>query len=142
MILKKEKVQEMFERYIKRKRYNQSHSSSSQDGLWSAGECSEAEKWLTLCGIDLSYFRIQNMIDGTRDPIAFDPASKKLWARIGVTIECTDEELKHLKELMNKDSDAAKEFLNKIVNERGYRSGESYLPYSTDDNPNVDDFVF
>ena len=63
-MVSRKKLEEMFARYIERKRYNQSVRSDSQDGLWSAGECAEAKKWLELFGVDLSYERIQSMIEG------------------------------------------------------------------------------
>ena len=55
MFISKDNLEKMFQRYIERKRYNQSVRSDSQDGIYSAGECNEAEKWLKLFGIDLSY---------------------------------------------------------------------------------------
>jgi len=72
MEIKRADVERMFKHYIERKRYNQSKDSCSQDGLYSAGECSEAEKWLKLCGVDLSYERIQEMVEGKREIRAFD----------------------------------------------------------------------
>ena len=63
-MMTREKLEEMFAHYIERKRYNQSVPSDSQDGLWSAGVCAEAKKWLEYFGVDLSYERIQPMIDG------------------------------------------------------------------------------
>lgn len=67
-----EKLQKMFEHYIERKRYNQNHNSCSQDAIWSGGECEEAKRWLTLFGVDLSYERIQSMIDGKQEVKVFD----------------------------------------------------------------------
>lgn len=52
----------MFERYIDRVMYNRSKPSNSQDGLYSAGECREAERWLSLFGVDTSYEHIENII--------------------------------------------------------------------------------
>lgn len=62
--VKKEALEEMFCHYIDRKRYNQENNSDSQNGLYSAGECAEAEKWLEMFGVDLGYSRIQWMVDG------------------------------------------------------------------------------
>lgn len=67
-----DKLQEMFEHYIQHKRINQAHPSDSQDGLWTAGECSEAEKWLELFGVDLGYSRIQPMVEGKMPPKVFE----------------------------------------------------------------------
>lgn len=55
-------VNAMFEHYVERKMYNQTQPSDSQDGLYSAGECREAERWLSLFGIDTSYERIHAII--------------------------------------------------------------------------------
>jgi hypothetical protein len=52
----------MWDHYISRKKYNQSVASDSQDGLYSAGECREAERWLKLLGMDTSYERVQAAI--------------------------------------------------------------------------------
>ena len=64
MFISKDNLEKMFQRYIERKRYNQSVRSDSQDGIYSAGECNEAEKWLRLFGVDLSYETIQPMVEG------------------------------------------------------------------------------
>lgn len=58
----RKKLEEMFAHYIDRKRCNQAHPSDSQDGLWSAGECNEAAKWLSMFGVDLSYETVQPMM--------------------------------------------------------------------------------
>lgn len=63
-MITEKKLEKMFEHYIARKKYNQESSSGSQDSLWSAGECEEAEKWLKCFGADLSYETIQPMISG------------------------------------------------------------------------------
>lgn len=60
----RKKLEEMFAHYIDRKRCNQAHPSDSQDGLWSAGECNEAAKWLSMFGVNLSYETVQPMIEG------------------------------------------------------------------------------
>ena len=65
-------VQEMFEHYIYRKRDNQMHPSDSQESLWAAGECQEAEKWLEQFGVNLDYDRIQPMVDGKTPVKAFE----------------------------------------------------------------------
>lgn len=59
----REFLEERFAHYIERKRYNQNCRSDSQDGLWSAGECSEAEAWLNFFGVDTSYEIVQPMVD-------------------------------------------------------------------------------
>lgn len=67
---------------------------------------------------------------------------KRLWARIGTTIQCSDEEYEKLKELMETDEDKAQSFLWDLYNKHHELDGESYLPADTDDNPNEDDFEF
>lgn len=57
----------MFEHYIKRKMYNQSVTPGTQDDLYSAGECREAERWLALFGVDTSYERVQKLIKERRE---------------------------------------------------------------------------
>lgn len=73
MEIYKEKIQEMFEHYIERKRYNQTGClPGSHDDTFSAGELHEAEKWLKLFNVDLSHERIQPMVEGEREVEAFD----------------------------------------------------------------------
>lgn len=67
---------------------------------------------------------------------------KRLWARIGTMITCTDEEYEELKELMETKHDDAEAFLWDLYNKNHELSGESYLPAYTDDNPNEEDFEF
>ena len=57
-------LEELFAHYIERKRYNQANSSDPQNGLWSAGECDEARKWLSMFGVDLSDETVQPMVEG------------------------------------------------------------------------------
>ena len=52
----------MFEHYIVLTMYNQRCRSDSQDGLYSAGELRECERWLKLFGMDTSYEHIQKII--------------------------------------------------------------------------------
>lgn len=73
MEISKEKIQEMFGYYIKRKQYNQAGCiPGSHDDTFSAGELHEAEKWLRLFGVDLSYERIQPMVEEKREIQAYD----------------------------------------------------------------------
>ena len=67
---------------------------------------------------------------------------KRLWARIGMSIPCTDEEYEELKLLMETDVDKAQDLLWKMVYKTSYYDGESYLPPDADDNPNHEDFEF
>lgn len=65
-------LENMFRHYIERKRYNYSCKPGTQDDLYSSGETAEAEKWLRLFGVNLSYERIQDMVCGKRKIAAFD----------------------------------------------------------------------
>ena len=66
--LREDLLLKQFSHYIDRKRYNISHPSDSQDGLYTAGECAEAEKWLSLCGVNLDYERIMDLVNYRREP--------------------------------------------------------------------------
>lgn len=61
-----------FSHYIDRKRYNLQQPSNSQDGLYTAGECAEAEKWLALYGVNLEYSRIMDLANYRREPFQLD----------------------------------------------------------------------
>lgn len=63
-------LQAIFEHYIERRIYV--NNSIGYDKIWASGECKECERWLTLFGIDLSYERIQPMIDGKKEIKVFD----------------------------------------------------------------------
>ena len=65
-----EQLNEMFKHYIERRHYKQ--NSTGEDAIWAGGECEEAEKWLKLFGVDLDYFRIEEMIHGEREIKVFD----------------------------------------------------------------------
>lgn len=69
MKISREKIEEMFQHYIERRKYRS--KSTGDDAMWSSGECSEAEKWLSLFGVDLDYCRIQEMINGKAEIKAF-----------------------------------------------------------------------
>ena len=67
---------------------------------------------------------------------------KRLWARIGTTIRCTDEEYERLKELMETDTSKAQIMLWELYYFNHELDGDSYLPPDADDNPNHDEFDF
>lgn len=70
---------------------------------------------------------------------------KRLWARIGMSVDITDEEYAEIKALLNENK---RQEVNKILSQmflnRAYRNGESYMPGNycgaCDDNPNECDF--
>ena len=65
---------------------------------------------------------------------------KKLWARIGTTVEITDEEHEKLKVLFQENEDEARKVLTQLFVKRGYLNGDSYMPDGCADNPNEDEF--
>ena len=72
--LREDLLLKQFSHYIDRKRYNINHPSDSQDGLYTAGECAEAEKWMSLYGINLDYARVMDLVNYRREPfqLSFD----------------------------------------------------------------------
>ena len=68
--------------------------------------------------------------------------SKRLWARISVVCEVTDEEYEQLEYMMEVESNDAATMLNKLFRERGKEDGDNYLVGNYEDNPNYDDFDF
>lgn len=73
MNISREFIEKMFEHYIERMRYKQNQPSSSMNCMWAAGEVAEAKLWLEQLGVDLSYARIQPMVDGMTEICAYDP---------------------------------------------------------------------
>ena len=70
---------------------------------------------------------------------------KRLWARIGMSVDVTDEEYDVIKTLMDGGlKDEVKEILSKLFRDRGYLDGDSYMPANycdmATDNPNEDEF--
>ena len=59
-------LKKMFIHYIKRMREVQSLPADSMDSIRGAGECTEAEKWLKLCGINMNAARITDLLNGHR----------------------------------------------------------------------------
>lgn len=65
---------------------------------------------------------------------------KKLWARVGMGFEVSDEDYILIKEAIeNGDGDKVNQIL---FNSNHYIDGGSYLPSDCDDNPNENDFDF
>ena len=63
-----EKLNEMFDHYIdlkvtERRETYYSCNGVSGNGVWISGACNEAERWLTLFGVDVSYSRIKPLIE-------------------------------------------------------------------------------
>lgn len=65
--------------------------------------------------------------------------AKKLWARIGMICEVTDEEYEELKDLMKKAPGDAATMLDELFRKRGEEDGDSYLVADCEDNPNIYD---
>lgn len=56
----------MFTHYIERMRELQTMPAGSVDSIQCAGECTEATKWLKLCGININTARITDLLNGHR----------------------------------------------------------------------------
>lgn len=67
----REFIEEQFRKYIERRRYIQFSRYSSADDLWYPGEIAEAEAWLKHFGVDISYERIQPIVEGKAPMSAF-----------------------------------------------------------------------
>lgn len=68
---------------------------------------------------------------------------KKIFARIGMSCEVSDEEHEKLAVLMKDNLGEAAHRLHELFMARGKFDGVDYLPASCDDNPNIeDDFEF
>ena len=70
---------------------------------------------------------------------------KRLWARIGMSVEITDEEYDAIKTWMDAGlEDKTREILSGLFRNRGYFDGNSYMPGNycdmATDNPNEDEF--
>lgn len=73
---------------------------------------------------------------------------KKIWARIGMTAEVSDEEYEIITKLTNSKLDnefaEGQHLISKLFRERGHMDGNSYLPDSSccESNPNAWEFEF
>ena len=65
---------------------------------------------------------------------------KKIWARIGMSFEVSDNDYEELKIAMANNDETVVN--NLLFNSNHYVEGNSYLPADCDDNPNDDDFEF
>ncbi len=73
---------------------------------------------------------------------------KKIWARIGMTAEVSDEEYERIKKLTNSKFDnefiEGQRLMSKVFRERGRMDGNSYMPDKScfEGNPNTWEFEF
>ena len=70
---------------------------------------------------------------------------KKLWARIGMSVNITDEEHATIKTLLSEGKEEeARVILARLFINKGYYNGDSYMPGNyiggCEDNPNEDVF--
>lgn len=68
--------------------------------------------------------------------------TKRLWARIGFSLEVSAEEYEEIKFQMKNNPSEAEGLLYNLFKKRGEMDGNSYLPADCDDNPNETDFDF
>jgi hypothetical protein len=71
---------------------------------------------------------------------------KRLWARIGMNVDVTDEEYDVIKILLDGGlEDEARKILWELFKTRAYMNGDSYMPGNhcdaAVDNPNEDEFI-
>ena len=70
---------------------------------------------------------------------------KRLWARIGVAVDVTDEEYVKIKTLLQENEEEAIELLKQLFTNNGYLNGDSYMPGNyiggCEDNPNDEEFT-
>ena len=59
--ISEEKLEEMFEHYIERR--CKAIDASGYDEMWICGEADECKRWLELFGVDVSYNRVQPLVD-------------------------------------------------------------------------------
>lgn len=73
---------------------------------------------------------------------------KKIFARIGMTAEISDEEYERIKKLTNSKLDnefvECQRLMSKIFREKGHMDGNSYMPDNSccEGNPNTWEFEF
>ena len=67
---------------------------------------------------------------------------KQLYVRVGMSVDCTDEEYEKLHELMSYSHEKAEDFLWDLYLKNHSISGKCYLPAGIYDNPNFVDFEF
>ena len=67
-----EKVEEMFQHYIKERKNEQREVPGTYNQGWLSGAYIEAEKWLKMFEIDFSNERIQPMLEGAKEIKAFN----------------------------------------------------------------------
>lgn len=58
-----EKLNEMFDHYVDLKVTARREACGSYNEAWISGECDEARKWLELFGVDVSYNRVEPLIE-------------------------------------------------------------------------------
>lgn len=71
---------------------------------------------------------------------------KKLWARIGMSVDITDDEYYVIKTLLDGGlEDEVREILLNLFKNKGYFNGDSYMPGNwcdaAKDNPNENEFI-
>ena len=69
---------------------------------------------------------------------------KRLWARIGMSVDISDEEYAKIKVLLQEDEEKTRAILTQLFTNKGYLNGDSYMPGNyicgCEDNPNEDEF--
>lgn len=68
--------------------------------------------------------------------------NRRLWARIGMSLEVTEEEYEEICALLKDNPEKAAHWLYEKFASMGSFDGDSYLPIDADDNPNTEVFTF
>ncbi len=58
-----EKLNEMFDHYIDLEAKERQESHGSYNEAWISGECEEAQRWLKMFGVDVSYDRVKPLVE-------------------------------------------------------------------------------
>ena len=58
-----EKLNEMFDHYIALMVKERQESHGSYNEAWISGECEEAKLWLKMFGVDVSYGRVEPLVE-------------------------------------------------------------------------------
>ena len=74
--------------------------------------------------------------------VAMDYPIKHLRAKIGMSLEVTEEEYEEICALLKDNPEKAAHWLYEKFAINGSFDGDSYLEAEVDDNPNEEDFIF
>lgn len=92
---------------------------------------------------DYSEFLHIGLVDKTNEELeSMLNTKRRLWARIGMSLEVTEDEYQEICTLIKNTPEKAARWLYEKFASIGSFDGNSYLPKDVDDNPNTEDFTF